>query len=421
MGFLLALAACISPPCGVLEGPVLKVDWRQTQAHWNDPDPTVFSSIGEALSWATEGTTVCLAPGNWTEQIVMDTSGVTLAGSGIDRTTLLSPKRWREDTDGRAIVSMAANDLVLQDLSVEGGDRGVQVLPHARAHIQRVNLRGSQIGLSADDPLQLTVAETVFEGHSKTAAVFTGEGGLAVQMAQVTFRDNGYASTAEAGAIVSELPIRLVDAFFRRNAGTRASDLMIRGGLEAERLDLLGALTPGGPPKMNVYGALRLSGVTIETRGTTAILADCMGRDAWIENLAIIAAGDLWPTDSLVITDCNGQLAHTTMAHVDGGPGEIGLVLRGYGDFAVSNSVFVGFETALLTKNWWGDLRTEAVFTGSIEDAGLLHASAHGADLRPQINSPLIDAGIALDVRVDREGRPRPQGAAPDIGAYERR
>jgi hypothetical protein len=41
-------------------------------------------------------------------------------------------------------------------------------------------------------------------------------------------------------------------------------------------------------------------------------------------------------------------------------------------------------------------------------------------DFRLRAGSPAIDAGQALaGVRVDFDGRPRPQGARHDIGAYE--
>jgi hypothetical protein len=47
-------------------------------------------------------------------------------------------------------------------------------------------------------------------------------------------------------------------------------------------------------------------------------------------------------------------------------------------------------------------------------------------DARPRPASPAIDAGITLkaglvpnEITVDLEGNPRPQGSAPDLGAYE--
>ncbi len=40
-------------------------------------------------------------------------------------------------------------------------------------------------------------------------------------------------------------------------------------------------------------------------------------------------------------------------------------------------------------------------------------------DFRLKPGSPGVDAGIASDVKTDLEGTKRPQGKAPDVGAYE--
>jgi len=48
------------------------------------------------------------------------------------------------------------------------------------------------------------------------------------------------------------------------------------------------------------------------------------------------------------------------------------------------------------------------------------YSGAHGGDYHLTAGSPAIDAGLALaEVTIDRDGVPRPQGAAHDIGAYE--
>lgn len=419
---LLALTACETPTCGAgVSGPVLRVSRSQDQPLRLAPEPGFYETIGDALSHAPPGATVCVAPGTWHEQLVLDTDDVSLVGAGADQTVITLPRHWSPDTDGAGIVALAAADLVLQDLTIEGGDVGLSVRPHSAAELRGVTVRGSEFGLWVDDPLQLTATDLVLEGHSDAAAVLIGEAALPVHLERLVVRDSGDSTLSEAGGIVSSLPLRLVDASFRRNAGHRATDVSAQGGLDAQGLDVLGAPAAGGPPRVAVTGPLRLSGATFETRGATALLADCAGRDAWVENLAVVAATGPWPADSVVLTDCSGQVAHTTLAHVDSGDDDIGLVLRGYGDLAVTNSVIAGYGTALATQTWWGELRPEALFTGTIAQAGLLHATATGADLRPLSDSPLIDAGNSVDVSTDRDGSPRPQGAAPDVGAYERR
>ncbi len=414
---LLTLLACEAPPCSDSDGRSLRVDWLS----WENPEPGFYPTIGAALARANPGTTICVSPGTWREALVIETPGVTLAGAGSGQTLLTVIGSEEENQQPQTVLTLSSTDLVIRDLAVEGGDVGIQVSPHSEVKLTRVTLRNNGIGLSADDPLQITGSELLLEGNEETGALLTGEGPLPVSLSQLTVRDNGDAALSEAGGIISSLPLRLVDATFRRNAGTRATELSAQGGLDAEGLDVLGSPAAGGPPRLSIGDTLRLSGATIETRGSSALTVNCGGRDAWIENLAIVAASGPWPSESLVLTDCSGQLAHATLAHVDGGESEIGLVLQGYGDLAVSNSVIVGYDIPLTTRTWWGDLRPEALFTGTIEQAGLLHVSAYGADLRPLVDSPLVDAGITLDVPVDRLGQPRPQGAAPDVGAYERR
>ncbi len=419
---LLTLSACDTPTCGDgAPGPVYRVARLQDNPLRAEPEAGFFPTIGAALQVSEPGTTICVAPGTWDEQLVLDRPGVRLIGAGADQTVLTLPVHWRGDGGGDGVVALASRELLLQDLTIEGGEIGLEVRAHSESQLQGLTLRGSQTGLQVDDPLQLTGTDLLLENHSLAAAVLTGEAALSVHLERVVVRDSGDATLSEAGGLVSDLPVRLVDASFRRNAGYRATDIAAQGGLDASGLDVLGAPAAGGPPRVVVEGPLRLSGATLETRGAAALVADCAGRDAWVENLAVVSAAGPWPADTLVLTDCSGQLAHTTLAHVDGSEGDNGLVLRGYGDLAVSNSVIAGHANPLATKTWWGDLRPDALFTGTIAQAGLLHAAPTGADLRPASDSPLIDAGITLDVGEDRDGHPRPQGAGPDVGAYERR
>ena len=46
--------------------------------------------------------------------------------------------------------------------------------------------------------------------------------------------------------------------------------------------------------------------------------------------------------------------------------------------------------------------------------------NAAAKDFRPTATSPLVDGGVELkEVKTDIAGKPRPQGAGYDIGAYE--
>lgn len=77
----------------------------------------VYGSIAEALIAAEGGSTVTLCPGNFSESVVILQSGLTLAGSGADRTTI----------DGfyeanLPVIEVQSDDVTIRDLTVKGGE-----------------------------------------------------------------------------------------------------------------------------------------------------------------------------------------------------------------------------------------------------------------------------------------------------------
>jgi hypothetical protein len=124
-----------------------------------------------------------------------------------------------------------------------------------------------------------------------------------------------------------------------------------------------------------------------------------------VENLVVEShlAGD----PLLSFDDCTGRLVHATFLDHSGGQ-PLALSLTGEGLFEVSNSAFIGVEPLE------GELAREGVnFVGTKDEAGL------SPTLLPKPGSPLVDQGEELGVIADIQGRPRPVGPAPDVGAFE--
>jgi len=81
----------------------------------------------------------------------------------------------------------------------------------------------------------------------------------------------------------------------------------------------------------------------------------------------------------------------------------------------IRNNLFFGLGRSAITGN------SEAYrATANLEDKDPLFVNAERGDFHPGKDSPVIDAGKGSPaVSEDFEGSPRPQGKAPDIGAYE--
>lgn len=99
------------------------------------------------------------------------------------------------------------------------------------------------------------------------------------------------------------------------------------------------------------------------------------------------------------------------------------------GGIAIENNIMVAATTAMRTSaHCLGGIRNNIAFPQTtmlppgnrVEDPLLIDVAAHDFHLKP--TSPAIDAAAAtsLGVTVDYDGVARPQGTAPDIGAFER-
>jgi hypothetical protein len=139
----------------------------------------------------------------------------------------------------------------------------------------------------------------------------------------------------------------------------------------------------------------------------------------------------------------SGTIANNTMFGPNMFPGKSGQVLLGgaTGDVVIANNIFAGgIDTAIVSDTWspaagtfcqldhdlafGAGLASTTIAAGCIATATLAPADpmfvdSDNADFHLQTGSPAIDAA-ATGPAADLDDVCRPQGAAPDIGAYER-
>ena len=194
--------------------------------------------------------------------------------------------------------------------------------------------------------------------------------------------------------------------------------------------------------------------VIVNQRGDGIMLAYYVVGDNWIYNNLVIRAGlgPEWPDGESYHTGIRINTGHEEVTSttvycynntlVGCGwagavlPGETGHVLIGpdllHTTVYFSNNViystgqpYLAEESTILASGdhrncWFGSGAAPAWDTGAI-DANPQFINAAADDFQLQLGSLCIDAGLNLSSVVERDllGAPRPQGSAPDLGAYE--
>lgn len=141
----------------------------------------------------------------------------------------------------------------------------------------------------------------------------------------------------------------------------------------------------------------------------------CAVQDALVTNALLVDAAE----DGARFENACGAALHNATLWNDGTAfgGLRSVELRGTGSVDVSNTILNAavLADAAVTQSGGGNLILPAPSDGSF------FLDAAQGNFRLADGSPAIDQGVALgDVRADLDGVPRPQGAAWDVGAYER-
>ncbi len=136
-GFRVALlAACLA--LSACEIPELYVDSSYLGPETGSQERP-FRTIDKAMRWSLSGTTIYVAPGRYTENVVMN-EGVRL----VSRQTGAAIIDGGANNPGLAAAVSMANDATLEGFTVTGGESGVMCKGRMAADIRRNIIRGNQ-------------------------------------------------------------------------------------------------------------------------------------------------------------------------------------------------------------------------------------------------------------------------------------
>lgn len=410
MLLLVMTLGCVDSPCADVDGSKLYV-YPPTQDERNVPaNARVFETIQDALDHAERGTAVCVAEGHYRETPSIYTPDVMLYGAGPD-TTEIVPETLQIREPSTTVLSVGADGVHVRGFSIRHGATGVYVEPGTSALLEDLSIEENGVGLLAPNPSGLGLVSLDVARNTRIGMLVTATHDFpTVSVQGGRFVGNGTLGDSEVGGIYSDTPIDLRGVTLRDNAGDLAADVFTQRHLQVSDVQVERAAVSGGAPRLVANDGLSARDLSVHTYGSVGLDITCREAGVEIDNLALSDAGG--GTTGLVLEDCIGRIAHATLVDTThtGRPS-----LSGSGTLEVVNSAFVGFSAPDLD----GVLRTTAVFTGSTADAALMRPLPVDPDLRPQSDSPLIDAGRSVGVDHDLDGRPRPSGDAPDIGAYE--
>ncbi len=412
------LSACNDNPCSAGDGPILRVYGPMDETQLGGTDPLAFGSIQEAINKADPGATVCIGQGVFRENLWLEVPEVRLVGSG-PASTHLEPGSPTDDPreDISSVITIAAEDITIEGLRIEGGMRGLELEPYSSAAIRDMEFIANQVGIYAEDPLALQLDGLLFQHNVETALSLTGTPGATIEGTALVIEGNGDSASSIAGGIYSELPLSIQDVILQDNTGLAASDMLATAPLTARDLLIERPYRAGGAPRIVAHDSMKLESSTLIVNGSAGVHADCNGSSITIINTAIAVENSEQETPAIITENCNAELNHITVAHLSLTSAPLAMSLDESAENSVENSAFVGFDTALEADL---AISFESSFIGTLAEASLVRPFATAMSLHPQLDSPLIDGGWVSSVLYDMEGQPRPTGAAPDIGAFER-
>jgi hypothetical protein len=416
-----SLLACADGPCADVDGPVLYA-WDDTVDHrLEGTNPLAYDSIGAAVDAAAPGTTICISAGIWQEELHIQKEGIALRGAGPTRTILEPHHPYSDPRESDAtILEISAPHVSLHGLQLRGGRIGLRLNEGTNTTLREIEMRTNTMGLSSKNIAGLDARGVALVRNTAVGGLFEHKDSspFPLELMDIRVEGNGQHGVSAVGGIRSEHPLVLTRAHFQDNTGVEAGDLMTQG-LDALDLSVGQPFAKDNAPRIRVEGKTIVHEALIHLLGG-GLDIDCQGENLGMVNVALSDADPGNDSPALMqLTDCRGELQHLTLAKLVGEARGIGLRVLGDSQVILKNSALVHFQQPVSATE--ESLKEDRNFQGNLTEAALLSPIGAQPNLRPQRDSPLIDAASEQGIQRDLEGWSRPLGGAPDIGAYERR
>ncbi len=420
---LLTLFACADDPCADLEGPRLWVFGSGSDARLEGNDTRTFGTLGAALAAAEDGTNICVAPGVYRERVEVGGHGVGVYGAGPELVVIEPLATLDDPRDADTpLVRITGAGTTVSGMTLQGSGVGVFVEADAGGVLRDLEVLDNRVGVIAEDPHELRLQDVDVERNSEQGVRLTARGidTPTVQVVGGRIVGNGHPDNSNVGGLSAEHDLWLEGVTFRDNAGTTGGDVWTTGAIRGTGVSVeRPVLELPDVPRLTAGNGLELSTSTLHVLGSPAAEVACTDGQLLLENVAIADNATGVVPDLVHTTNCGGRVVHATLVSMGEGTQGSGLALEGSGTVEVVNTAFGGFQVAVGSSSHRGSLTLDHTFEGGLTDIALMRPLASATDLRPQEDSPLVNAGVESDVLVDLDGNERPQGGAPDIGAYE--
>jgi hypothetical protein len=277
--------------------------------------------------------------------------------------------------------------------------------------IRRNSLRGGTWGILAGFVDDLTVEENVIAGSSEHGIHITGGARRPV------VRANTCTGVGAAGiALHGDASLRSTPA------------LIDQATVEANTVEGAGALGAAAILGDGLVNSLIRNNHVLDERASGIVLTqlDAAGpsRDnRLLNNTVVLLASARWAID-LSAGSTNTTIVNNILLRLPGGArGAVSVTGDSLTGLTSDHNVVVdrfAIADELLTTSQWR-VRTGQDAATLVSTVAEAFESAMGGDYRPSLASPALDrADPVFAPSTDIEGRARPQGAGPDIGAFER-